>query len=513
MEYRKINGTPLTVSAVGFGVWTVGTTWWGVKDRTVGIALLRRAFELGITFFDTADTYTSGDAEVILREALGDVRDQIVIGSKFGYDIYSNPESARPARAPARLVAGVHAQGARGLAASASARTTSTSTNSTTRASTRFGATTSCAELEKAKDEGLIRAYGTALGPAFDLREADEGIATVAERHAPPQIIYNLLEQGIGAPIFPVAREHGVSRVGRAFHMPPGCSMAACRRTRVFEPGDHRNWRVTTNEKRKALARRWPAQSWTQLGFLEEGRTIGQAAIQFILHEPSDRLRHCRTSTTPKGSRSSSPLRPRRAAQPGRLRPRAGARTPTTSASPRPRQRSNAMTHPTQHRAATTAPAHRRSRRGPTVDLDPSGQVTGRDPDRGQRQFLNYAFFKLDPAFRRLPARERAEAKAEFVDLSAAGAPRTTSILRTYSLVGLRGDCDFMLWRISNDLGCFQEMQAEINALPARRLPDEPYSFAFAAEALAVREPHRRRRSVAWNCCRDRAATCSSTRS
>lgn len=92
MEYRQIGGTDLTVSTVGFGVWTVGTTWWGVKDRDLGISLLRRAFDLGVTFFDTADTYSSGDAEVILKEALGDKRDQIVIGTKFGYDIYSQPE-------------------------------------------------------------------------------------------------------------------------------------------------------------------------------------------------------------------------------------------------------------------------------------------------------------------------------------------------------------------------------------------------------------------------------------
>ena len=92
MNYRKLQGTNLTVSEVGFGVWTVGTTWWGVKDRTTGIGLLRQAFDLGVTFFDTADTYSTGEAETILHEALGDVRDQIVIGSKCGYDIYSHPD-------------------------------------------------------------------------------------------------------------------------------------------------------------------------------------------------------------------------------------------------------------------------------------------------------------------------------------------------------------------------------------------------------------------------------------
>lgn len=98
------------------------------------------------------------------------------------------------------------------------------------------------------------------------------------------------------------------------------------------------------------------------------------------------------------------------------------------------------------------------------VDLDPSGQNTQREPDRGLRQFLNYAFYKLDPSFRRLPPAERATAGAEFEQLTARWSERDDFILRTYSLVGLRGDCDFMLWRIANDVCLFQEMQAEINA-------------------------------------------------
>ena len=45
-------------------------------------------------------------------------------------------------------------------------------------------------------------------------------------------------------------------------------------------------------------------------------------------------------------------------------------------------------------------------RRGPSVDLDPTGIVTGKSPDRQRRQFLNYSFYRLDPVFRRLPADE-----------------------------------------------------------------------------------------------------------
>jgi len=102
-------------------------------------------------------------------------------------------------------------------------------------------------------------------------------------------------------------------------------------------------------------------------------------------------------------------------------------------------------------------------RRGPSVDLDPTGVVTGKSPDRQRRQFLNYAFYRLDPVFRRLPAGEQQAAAAAFIDLVRHWESLDDVILRTYSLVGLRADVDFMLWRIAFDPLCFQAMEAAIN--------------------------------------------------
>jgi chlorite dismutase len=102
------------------------------------------------------------------------------------------------------------------------------------------------------------------------------------------------------------------------------------------------------------------------------------------------------------------------------------------------------------------------SRRGPIVDLDPTGIVTGKEPDRQRRQFLNYSFYRLDPVFRRLPAEEQRAAAADFIGLVRQWESLDDFILRTYSLVGLRADVDFMLWRISFDPLCFQSMEAAI---------------------------------------------------
>lgn len=123
------------------------------------------------------------------------------------------------------------------------------------------------------------------------------------------------------------------------------------------------------------------------------------------------------------------------------------------------------------------SPAGPPARRGPMVDLDPSGQVTAKEPDRSQRQYLNYAFYKLDPTFRHLPPEEKEAAKAELAAVLERWDENPAVILRTYSLVGLRADVDFMVWRISTDPLCFQEMQAEMNASTLGGYLTQPYNF------------------------------------
>jgi chlorite dismutase len=101
-------------------------------------------------------------------------------------------------------------------------------------------------------------------------------------------------------------------------------------------------------------------------------------------------------------------------------------------------------------------------RRGPIVDLDPTGIVSGKIADRQRRQFLNYSFYRLDPVFRRLPADEQRTAAAAFIDLVRTWESGEDLILRTYSLVGLRADVDFMFWRIAYDPMAFQSMEGAI---------------------------------------------------
>ena len=82
MTYRQLGASGLTVSTVGLGCNALGAT---VADENVP-GLVRAAIEAGITFFDTADTYSRGRSEQLLGRALGSQREDVVIATKFGMD-------------------------------------------------------------------------------------------------------------------------------------------------------------------------------------------------------------------------------------------------------------------------------------------------------------------------------------------------------------------------------------------------------------------------------------------
>ncbi len=63
MRFRTYKNTDLKVSEVGFGLWTISTGWWGKFTEDEAIALMHKAFDLGMTLFDAADTYGNGLSE------------------------------------------------------------------------------------------------------------------------------------------------------------------------------------------------------------------------------------------------------------------------------------------------------------------------------------------------------------------------------------------------------------------------------------------------------------------
>lgn len=83
---RKL-GQGLEVSAIGLGCMGMSHAYGPAPDKPEMIALIRAAFERGVTFFDTAESYGPFTNEELVGEALEPFRDEVVIATKFGWDI------------------------------------------------------------------------------------------------------------------------------------------------------------------------------------------------------------------------------------------------------------------------------------------------------------------------------------------------------------------------------------------------------------------------------------------
>ena len=279
MKYRTYRNTDLTVSEVGFGMWTVSTGWWGNFTEQEAVNLMRKAFDLGITLYDAADTYGNGLSEELIAKAFLRQRDQIVIATKIGYDFVHHGNERRGQReipqdfSPESLVRATESALKRlktnriDLLQLHNIRMEQVSDDSVWET------------LEKLRDRGLVRYYGIALGPAIGWQY--EGINCIKERTVTSvQHIYNVLEQHPGAVIQNAATASGrdtmfLIRVPHSSGMLEGHYTADTK----FPPNDHRSHRPRAwllNGVRKV----------EQLRFLERSnRTLGQAALLWLLKD------------------------------------------------------------------------------------------------------------------------------------------------------------------------------------------------------------------------------------
>jgi len=279
MKYRTYRNTDLTVSEVGFGLWTVSTGWWGDFTEDQAVGLMRKALDLGITLYDAADTYGNGLSEELIAKAFRHQRDQIVIATKIGYDFVHYGNERRGQReipqdfSPEALTRATEAALRRlqtdriDLLQLHNIRMAQVSEDSIWET------------LERLRDKGWVRFYGIALGPAIGWMY--EGINCVKERPVTSvQHIYNMLEQHPGAAIHNAATESGrdtmfLIRVPHSSGMLEGHYTLETK----FPPGDHRNHRP----------RSWlvnGVKKVEQLRFLESPcRTLAQAALLWLLKD------------------------------------------------------------------------------------------------------------------------------------------------------------------------------------------------------------------------------------
>ena len=283
MRYRSFPGTDVTVSELGFGLWTLSTGWWGEKSDSEAIALLRAAHdEHGVTFFDAADTYGDGRSERQLAEAFRGRRGDVVIGTKIGYDIY-NPQARAERRGQSELPQRFDAEYMRFAVDQSLQRLETEYIDVLQLHNVKMEHVRDAAVWETLRDlrrEGKIRAWGAAFGPAIgwlyeavELLEREPDINTI-------QMIWNILEQHPGIAMIEAARAHAPDCVFniRVTHA-SGMLEGKYTEDTVFPPNDHRrhrprSWLVNGLKKIRTL------------DFLITRMTLGQAALKWLLAEP-----------------------------------------------------------------------------------------------------------------------------------------------------------------------------------------------------------------------------------
>jgi aryl-alcohol dehydrogenase-like predicted oxidoreductase len=278
MKYRTLGNTDIAVSEVGFGVWTVSTGWWGEVDDERSVRLLREAKERGINYFDTADTYGSGKGEIILADAFGHMRDEVVISTKIGYDFYNHTsrrgQQERPQDWSEEFIRFALEQSLE--------RLSTDYIDFLQLHNTKMDAIEDdelFTLMEQFQNEGKIRTYGIALGPKIGWLE--EGVKAMRERNVEGvQMIYNLLEQDPGRDLIETAGETNTSLIVRVPHS-----------SGMLEGHYDENTTFAKNDHRRHRPKEWLTtglQKVEQLSFLTASgeRTLGQAALKFVLASP-----------------------------------------------------------------------------------------------------------------------------------------------------------------------------------------------------------------------------------
>jgi aryl-alcohol dehydrogenase-like predicted oxidoreductase len=283
MRYRTFPNTGITVSELGFGLWTLSTGWWGEKSDVEAVTLLRAARdEHGITFFDAADTYGDGRSERQLAEAFRGRRSEVVIGTKIGYDIYDSQARAER-RGQSELPQRFEPTYMRHAVEQCLKRLDTDYIDVLQLHNVKMDHVRDAViweTLRELRREGKIRAWGAAFGPAIgwlyeavELLEREPDINTI-------QMIWNILEQHPGTAMIDAARAHSADCVFnvRVTHA-SGMLEGKYTEDTVFPPNDHRrhrprSWLVNGLKKIRTL------------DFLTERMTLGQAALKWLLAEP-----------------------------------------------------------------------------------------------------------------------------------------------------------------------------------------------------------------------------------
>lgn len=275
MKYNKLGKTGIKVSEVGFGAWAIALNWWGKEiQEDEAKRMLRRAYDVGINFFETGDMYGKGKSERLIGEVFRDMRDEIVISTKYGYD-FEGVEQIGHSELPQSFDEGFTKKALR---------------NSLERLQTdhldMYGLHNP--KLHHIRDDGIfdvldgfvaeekIKTYQVALGPAIGWTQ--EGLEAMDRKNVNAvQTVYNILEQTPGNELMKRAVEKEVAILVRV----PEASG-------VLTGKVNAETKIDENDHRAVRKREWIKSALDKVEQLRpiaerNGLTITELAIKFIL--------------------------------------------------------------------------------------------------------------------------------------------------------------------------------------------------------------------------------------
>lgn len=237
MRYRKLGKSGIKVSEIGFGAWTIALDWWGKKiEEDEAKRMLKKAYDVGINFFETADMYGKGKSEKLIGKVFKEMRDDIVISSKYGYD-FSKVEQIGHAELPQHFDPEF---------------TRKALNNSLERLQTNYidvyglhnpklpniRNDSTFEIIDKLIEEGKMKTAQVALGPAIGW--AQEGLEAMDRKNVNAiQTVYNILEQTPGNELINKAEKNDVGILVRVPDA-SGILTGKVKRDTVIPENDHR---------------------------------------------------------------------------------------------------------------------------------------------------------------------------------------------------------------------------------------------------------------------------------
>ncbi len=267
MQYRELGRTGLKVSAVGMGCWAIGGDAWGPVDDADSLASIRRAVDLGVTFFDTADVYGRGRSERLVGQALQGKRDQVILATKVGLwesggdrpNAYTNPNMVLDQ-------------------CEESLRRLGTDVIDVYQCHLWWDENTEVflEAFEQLRRQGKIRAYGVSTNEIDHLRHFDrEGTCGVI------QVDYSILNRSAEKEVLPYCVDHNIGVILKG---PLKMGLL----TGKFSP--------ETSLPEGDVRRGWPQETWYHEALekverlrplANDGRSLGQVALAFAIHHPA----------------------------------------------------------------------------------------------------------------------------------------------------------------------------------------------------------------------------------